>query len=115
MLALSATSWSAYDKGDRHMIAHPIRIRRKGQMTLPAEVREDLNLDDGDTIYLRKVNGRYTVFTTESWVERTAGIFADYAEKVPPLGPEEMDRVVEDAVIEDWNRFVREMEEEYDK
>lgn len=97
------------------MIDHTIRIRRKGQMTLPSEVREDLELHEGDLVRLRKENGKYTLIPTESWVDRTAGVLADNARDRPPVTIEEMDKAVEDGVLEDWNRFVREVEEEYDK
>jgi len=84
-------------------------------MTLPAEVREELHIDAGDVIHLRKVNGRYTLFAAESWADQSAGALAEYARGVPPLDPEDMDKAVEDAILDEWNRFVMEVEAEHDK
>lgn len=97
------------------MIDHTIRVRRKGQMTLPAEVREDLSLDDGDLIHLRKVDGNYVLSTAADWVDSTAGALSKYAKGEPPVTQAEMDKAVEDGILESWVRFVRETEAEYDK
>lgn len=77
------------------MLMHRIKIRRKGQMTLPAEIREDLELEEGDVIFLRKENGMYTLSAGESWANRTAGTLES---NLPPLEPEELEEIIRDAV-----------------
>lgn len=33
----------------------PIRMRSRGQITLPREIRDDLEIDEGDTLYLVQI------------------------------------------------------------
>jgi AbrB family looped-hinge helix DNA binding protein len=70
------------------MAASEIQIRKKGQMTLPAELREKLGVGDGDRIIGDYVDGKIILTRPEDIIKRTAGIFAEYAKD----GPVEIDR-----------------------
>lgn len=39
------------------MDAYAIRLRSRGQLTLPQAVREELQVDDGDFLTLTRING----------------------------------------------------------
>ena len=97
------------------MSAHPVKLRRKNQMTLPAKVSEDMGVDEGDTIYVQKEGDRYILITSDEFVDPTAGALEKYARGKPPVTQENMDKAVEDGILDSWNRFVREIESEYDK
>lgn len=69
---------------------YPVKMRPKGQMTLPIEVREALGIQDGDTFYVTEVDGKYTFTTAKDWVQETAGIFSEYAKNGPSLEPHQI-------------------------
>lgn len=50
------------------------KMTRKGQVTIPAEVRKALGLDVGDRVAFVMENGHVRVEPAGSVVERTAGI-----------------------------------------
>ena len=66
----------------------PVTIRRKGQVTLPAELREELNLNEGDVIYFMRRGEETLLVRAEDIIARTAGALAEYAKD----GPVEIDR-----------------------
>lgn len=59
-------------------------ITRKGQVTIPAEIRRSLGLKQGDRVNFVQDNGHITIEPLGSVVARTAGVFAKYR-RVPPL------------------------------
>lgn len=85
------------------MLTHQIKVRRKGQMTLPAEVRDDLEIKDGDVLYLRKENGNYILSIGESWVERSRGALST---SHPPIEPEQLEEIIEaSTLLETFEKF----------
>ena len=58
------------------MVASEIHIRKKGQMTLPAGLREKLGVSDGDRIIGEFVDGRIILTRPEDDTARTAGALA---------------------------------------
>jgi AbrB family looped-hinge helix DNA binding protein len=70
------------------LVSSEIHIRKKGQMTLPAELREKFGVRDGDRIIGEYVDGKIILTRPEDIVKRTAGIFAKYAKD----GPVEINR-----------------------
>jgi antitoxin PrlF len=70
-----------------------VKVLSKGQITLPKEIRENLNIKEGDTLLLEKVDG-------EVILKKGKTIF-DYAGTLPNLGMsiEEMrEKAIEEAV-----------------
>lgn len=49
-------------------------LTSKGQMTLPKDVRDDLNLAPGDQVEFVKENGRYVLVPRTVQIESLAGI-----------------------------------------
>jgi AbrB family looped-hinge helix DNA binding protein len=72
-------------------------MTRKGQVTIPAEIREQLNLHEGDRFVVQAVDGKVVMESQRDIVRRTAGVFAKYA-KHPPLEPSEERRLFEEGV-----------------
>lgn len=87
-----------------------ITLRRKGQMTLPSEIREALNLDEGDQLIVDIVNNEVVLTRPLDIIQRTAGIFAEYAKD----GPVEIDRdkIWGEIAEERDNRVKRQIAEE---
>jgi AbrB family looped-hinge helix DNA binding protein len=53
-------------------------VTRKGQVTVPAEIRKSMGLKRGDKIAWVEENGHVTVRQARSVAERTAGIARPY-------------------------------------
>lgn len=66
----------------------PVRVRKKGQITLPADLRKDLGLKDGDVIYFDRRGGHTLLVTADDIIARTAGALKKYVTD----GPVEIDR-----------------------
>ena len=88
------------------------KITRKGQITLPAELRREMNLAVGDAISVIADNdtGRVEIEPAANWVTRTAGMLKG---KGPALSPEELDDVITnswaEAAVERDRRVLREL------
>ncbi len=61
------------------MVLKPVNIRRKGQITLPAEIRHELGLEEGDQLLITRRGKEIVLISTEEVEDPTAGIFKDYA------------------------------------
>jgi len=80
------------------MVAKAVKVTRKGQITLPVELRREFDINEGDIVYVRKGEHGIEITTPEDFVSRTAGMFKDYVKD----GPIEWDR---DQI---WTDFARE-------
>ena len=73
-------------------------LTRKGQVTVPAEIRRALGLREGDKIAFTMEDGTVRLARTGSVVERTAGMLkAD----VPPMTERELKDAAEQAIADD--------------
>lgn len=61
------------------MAIQAIRVRRKGQITLPADIRDELGLREGDRLMIERRGKEIVLVSPEDVVDPTAGIFKDYA------------------------------------
>lgn len=61
------------------MAMHSVNIRDKGQITLPADIRNKLGLTKGDTLLIEQRGRTITLILPEDVVDPTAGIFKDHA------------------------------------
>lgn len=78
-------------------------ITSKGQLTLPKEVRDDLNLREGDRVSFEKVDGRYVLRPQNKSVMDLAGILHRPGEK--SMSIKEMDEAIGEALREDDDRI----------
>jgi AbrB family looped-hinge helix DNA binding protein len=65
------------------MIVHSVKVRLKGQMTLPVEVREDLGIKEGGRILLERRGNAWVLVRPEDLVDQLAGSLSDYATDEP--------------------------------
>jgi AbrB family looped-hinge helix DNA binding protein len=80
------------------MREHLTRVTRKGQITVPAEVRRALGLREGDRVAVLLEDGQARIERRSGVVARTAGIFRTGR---PPLSPEQEQEAFERGVAED--------------
>ena len=70
-------------------------VTRKGQVTVPAEIRRELELKEGDKVAFVLDEGEVRLVRTTSVVERTAGALKS---RKPPLTAEELREAAERAI-----------------
>jgi AbrB family looped-hinge helix DNA binding protein len=80
------------------MMEHLTRVTRKGQITVPVEVRRALGLQEGDNVAVILDNGRATLERRPSFAARTAGIFKSGRS---PSSPQQEQEEFERGVAED--------------
>ncbi|HLQ31337.1 MAG TPA: AbrB/MazE/SpoVT family DNA-binding domain-containing protein [Chloroflexota bacterium] len=73
-------------------------VTRKGQITVPAEIRKTLGLHVGDKVALSLEDNEVRLKRADSVVARTAGIFRTAQ---PPLSAEQLREAAEIAIAED--------------
>jgi AbrB family looped-hinge helix DNA binding protein len=83
------------------MVTKGVKVTRKGQITLPVELRKEFGIEEGDLVYVRKGERGIEIATADDYVRRTAGIFREYAEKLLPLEPHEIRERAAQAWTED--------------
>jgi AbrB family looped-hinge helix DNA binding protein len=102
LLKNTADTLKLYDEaGGTTMIAKPVKVTRKGQITLPVELRKELDIKEGDIVYVRRGERGIEVLHPEELTARVRGALRDYAQN----GPVEWDRE------EIWTDIAREREE----
>jgi len=70
-------------------------VTRKGQVTVPAEIRRELELKEGDKVAFVLDEGEVRLVRTTSVVERTASALKS---RKPPLTAEELREAAERAI-----------------
>ncbi len=92
-------------------------MTRKGQVTIPAEIRDRLHLNEGDVFLVREEDGKVIFESQVELVRRTAGSLAKYAKNIPPLEPEEMGELAAQAIADEvWDSMqdeIRQREESH--
>jgi AbrB family looped-hinge helix DNA binding protein len=73
-------------------------VTRKGQITIPAEIRRALRIKEGDKVAFTMEAGEVKLSRTGSVVAATAGALKS---DMPPLTPEEERKAAEQAIAED--------------
>jgi len=83
------------------MSFHTSVVTRKGQITIPADLRRELGITIGDQIDFERDGDRIRLEKRSgSIVDRIFGIGRPYAQ-IPPLDPAEEGRLYEEAVAEE--------------
>lgn len=61
------------------MALQSIKVRHKGQVTLPANLRKELDIDEGDDLLIQRRGQELVIVLPENVVDPTAGALAEYA------------------------------------
>ncbi|MGH2534964.1 MAG: AbrB/MazE/SpoVT family DNA-binding domain-containing protein [Thermomicrobiales bacterium] len=89
------------------MTAYTRRITRKGQVTIPIEIRRSLGIADGDRVDFVQENGAVRIIPTDSVTARTYGILHRYARVPPPTAEEEREAFEWAVAQEVWESMNR--------
>jgi antitoxin PrlF len=82
----------------QEMQEHRSVVTRKGQITIPADIRRALHIKEGDKVAFTMKKGEVKLSRTGSVVEATAGALKS---DMPAPSPEEERRAAEQAIAED--------------
>ncbi|HYI25084.1 MAG TPA: AbrB/MazE/SpoVT family DNA-binding domain-containing protein [Thermomicrobiales bacterium] len=82
------------------MVVSNTTITRKGQVTIPADVRRELGLQEGDQLSVERQGDTVVLRRATSVAQRTAGALAHYR-KSRPLTADEEREAFELAVAEE--------------
>ena len=82
------------------MATRTVTISRKGQITIPIDIRRALNLKDGDQVAVELQGEAVLLHRVTNVAERTAGILAGYR-RADPLSAEEERTRFEQAVADE--------------
>ena len=87
-------------------------VTRKGQITIPIEVRRALGLKEGDRVMVTQEDGRAVISRAQSVTQRTKGIGVAYR-RIPQLTIEETNKMEKEgfaqAIVDDWLETERRM------
>jgi AbrB family looped-hinge helix DNA binding protein len=61
------------------MALQSIKVRHKGQITLPANLRKELDIDEGDDLFIQRRGKELVIVLPADVVDPTAGALAAYA------------------------------------
>jgi antitoxin PrlF len=76
------------------------RVTRKGQTTIPVEIRRELGISEGDRVQWVREGDRYFVAPAEGIARRTAGMLYRYRLDRPPT-IQEMKDAAHQAIVDD--------------
>jgi AbrB family looped-hinge helix DNA binding protein len=80
-------------------------ITRKGQVTLPAEIRRSLNLKQGDKVAFRLENDQVILVRSADVTQATEGVFRRFVDA--PRSAEELRVSAEQAIADDVEERAR--------
>lgn len=83
------------------MATQTTRMTRKGQVTIPVDIRNALDLHEGDHFIVHQDDHRVVLERASDALRKTGGVFAKYA-LAKPLTPAEEREAVELAVAEEY-------------
>jgi AbrB family looped-hinge helix DNA binding protein len=93
------------------MLARRTTVTRKGQVTIPIDIRRKLGIKEGDKLAVEEHDDEIVFKRAKGFAESTAGIFAKYRLPVP-LTPEQereaFGQAVADEVVESMRSEVAE-------
>ena len=73
------------------MALQSIKVRHKGQITLPANLRKELDIDEGDDLLIQRRGQELVIVLPKNVEDPTAGMFRNYAYTRNPDVNEEKD------------------------
>lgn len=89
------------------------RLSSQGQVTIPKEIREYLDLKPGDNVYFAPREGGVLMRVKRKGIDHLFGVLAEYAGD-RPLGPEEIEEAAAQGALERYQRSLREYRDESD-
>lgn len=88
------------------MASQSSKVTRKGQVTIPAELREEFDIREGDYVVFQRVNDDLVVKREMDIVKRTAGALKQYR-KATPIDPADERAAVEATIAREYAASLR--------
>ena len=77
------------------------KVTRKGQITIPATIRDELEIREGDQIIVATEGRKIILESARAVIDRASGSLAAYA-KSHSANDEEWDQAIAEAIAEDY-------------
>ncbi len=90
------------------MALRSIRVRHKGQVTLPADIRNALGISEGDKLMIERRGKEIVLTSPEDYIDPTAGAFREYVKVWNPDINEEK-AAMRQEMAEDFERKYRQI------
>lgn len=91
------------------MVMYPVNVRHKGQVTIPASIRDELGLKEGDRLLVQRRGQEIVLILQGDVVDPTAGAFKDYA-RGKHLSPEQIREVAAKSIADQVMSELKEIE-----
>ena len=96
------------------MVSRSARMKEKGQITVPAEIRKAHELDTGSRLVFED-RGEYIALIPEhELVDRTAGALSAYTRKPGSMTPDQMHDRASEAIADENIETLRQIEREHE-
>lgn len=96
------------------MVTRSARMKEKGQITVPAEIRKRYDLHAGSRLIFEERDDYIAVIPSDMVVDRTAGALAEYARNHSPMTSSEMREAAADAIAEENLETLRQIERDHE-
>ncbi len=95
------------------MTSHSARLKDKGQITVPVEIRRNHDLHRGSRVIFEDRGDYIAVIPERNLTDRTAGALATYVKKGSPTTPEDMREAATKAITEENLKTLGEIERDH--
>lgn len=94
------------------MVTRSAKMKDKGQVTVPVEIRRKHDLHTGSQLVFEDRGDHFAVIPADTLVDRTAGALAEYAKHVSLLTPAEMREAAAEAIAEENLATLRQIDQD---
>lgn len=91
------------------MVMYPVNVRHKGQVTIPASIRDEMGLKEGDRLLVQRRGQEIVLVSPADVIDPTAGAFKDYA-KGKHLEPGEIREIAAQSIADEVMAKMEEIE-----
>lgn len=95
------------------MTSHSSRLKDKGQITVPVEIRRNHDLHTGSRVIFEDRGDYIAVIPEHKLADSTAGALAKYVKKGSPTTPEAMRKSAANAITQENLKTLREIERDH--
>ncbi len=91
------------------MVMYPVNVRHKGQVTIPASIRDEMGLKEGDRLLVQRRGQEIVLVSPEDVVDPTAGAFRQYTNG-EFLTPEQIREIAAQSIADEVMAKMEEIE-----
>jgi AbrB family looped-hinge helix DNA binding protein len=89
------------------------RMKEKGQITVPVELRRTFELHAGSRLIFEDRGDHIAMVPVERIVDRTAAALREFAENAAPMSPDQIRAAAASAIVEENLATIRQVERDH--